>query len=704
MPSVKIGPSIGCRPLYEPGELILKYKDSDNSPSGSWLEEYGVSVIESFDLDPKLAGDQGGLVRLKLPPQLDVTDAVTLLNEDARVEFAEPNYRIYLEDPLPGEEPEQKPPSTDPSKPNDLDYRLWGLENKGQTRGKPGADIQVRKAWESTVGDRKNGPIVAIIDSGVDVTHPDLIDNLWTNPGEIPGDGIDNDGNGVVDDVYGYNAFHDNNDLTDGKVHGTHVAGTVGATGNNGFGITGVAQKARLMPIRIFARTGHTNQATVLRALNYADKMGARITANSWGGISSLAMQQAYAQSPALHIASAGNSGRDNDLQPHFPGSYPIDNMIAVAATDHKDQLGSFSCYGKTTVHLGAPGQDIYSTLPGGRYKSFSGTSMACPHVAGVASLILTKFPEATNSEVKARLLNATVPLEELKDKTVSGGRLNAALALEDDVKAPGRFTLLEAGATASQVRLQWIEPGDDGDEGTARRVEIRQSSELLHEANFKQAALLEDYVPDGDSRQRGTRVDIRLERQPRTFFFGLMATDNVGLESPLETIEVNIPPAKVAFEDGSDVDWGIEGPWAKVYVPGQGMVWQDSPNGDYAYGQKNPLTSPVVSLQGGQDSTLNFKSKLALGRGDFLRIQVKTDTQPWRNLALLQGEEDWAEQSVSLARYDGENVQVRFLFVSDDATNADGVSLKDIEILTAPATDKISPLKHFANTKQSRI
>ena len=393
---MKVGPAIAARPLYEPGEVILKYRDSKASPSQSLLEDYGVSLIETFDLNTDLAGDQGGLVRLKLPPQLDVADAVTLLGEDARVEFAEPNYRIYLEEPLAGREPDQKPPSKDPTNPSDLDYRLWGLENKGQTRGKPGADIEVRKAWESTTGDRNSGPIVAVIDSGVDITHPDLLDNLWTNSGEIPGDGIDNDGNGVVDDVHGYNAFHDNNDLTDGKVHGTHVAGTIGATGNNGFGITGVAQEARLMPIRIFARTGHTNQATVLRALNYADRMGARITANSWGGISSLAMQQAYAQSPALHIASAGNSGRDNDLKPHFPGSYPIDNMIAVAATDHKDQLGSFSCFGKTTVHLGAPGQDIYSTLPGDRYKSFSGTSMACPHVAGVAALIKSVAPTAS--------------------------------------------------------------------------------------------------------------------------------------------------------------------------------------------------------------------------------------------------------------------------------------------------------------------
>lgn len=678
---VNVGKTIFNRPRYEPGEVILKYDDQSPSMAENIEDKFGVSIVERFDLDPDLMGPQGGLVRAKLPHGMNVEQAVKLLQADESVEFAEPNFRIYLEEPTPAADSSMASEQPEKTQPNDLHYKLWGLHNTGQTRGKRGADIEAKKAWEITVGDRDNGPIIAVIDSGVDVAHPDLIQNLWTNPGEIPGDGIDNDNNGVVDDVHGYNAFHHNNDLFDGKVHGTHVAGTIGATGNNGIGITGVAQEARLMPIRIFANTGHTNQATVLRALNYADQMGARVTANSWGGIESKAMREAYEKSPALHIASAGNSGRDNDLKPHFPGSYPIDNMVAVAATDHKDQLGSFSNYGAKSVHLGAPGQDIYSTMPRNRYKSFSGTSMACPHVAGVAGLILTEYPEATNEQVKARLLHGTEPLDTLQDVTVSGGRLNAALALEHDQTSPGLPKRFEAKATAGRITVEWNETGDDGDQGTARHVELRVSGQAINQTNFSDTELVSNYVPDQAGTEKSIQRDLSLSRLPRTYHFGLKAFDNVGLSSPLQTAKVTVPAAKVAFEDGPDTPWQTE-EWGRIELPNGKQAWSDSPHGDYGYNDKRALTSPVISLQNHSNSTLKFQSRLALGRGDYLRVQVKQGDRGWRNIGLYQGQEDWSEKSLSLARYDGQDIQLRFLMMSDGATNSDGVSLSDIEIL----------------------
>jgi subtilisin family serine protease len=528
-------PTGQTRPLYEPGELIVKLKRDSAVLEETLCEKYGVSLIERFELGNRPVTDTGELVRLKLPRELAVEEAVQLLSKDAQVEYAEPNNRYYL-DSLQG--------PNDSTAPNDLNYKLWGLHNTGQTRGTPGADISMKEAWKITKGDRAGGPIVAVIDSGVDVSHPDLLANLWVNPGEIPNDGVDNDGNGVVDDVHGYNAFHDNNDLFDGKVHGTHVAGTVGAVGNNGQGITGVAQEARIMTVKIFANTGHTNEATVLRGLAYADKMGARITTNSWGGIHSKAMEEAYSRSPALHIASAGNSGRDNDVQPHFPGSYPIDNMIAVAASDHRDEIGSFSCYGDHTVHLAAPGVDIYSTLPRGRYKSFSGTSMACPHVGGAASLILSEYPYASNEEVKNRILYGTDPLPKQSGLTVSGGRLNAASSLENDLSPPGTPGSFRAEVNPSEVRLAWTNSGDDGEVGQARALLLKKSEHPLNEKNFASATSLGRVLPGRAGDNQLFTDPLSWSDTARTFYYGLQAIDNVGNRSELTTLQVTVTPS----------------------------------------------------------------------------------------------------------------------------------------------------------------
>ena len=665
------------RPAYEPGELIVKLK-SGPSLQRNLEESLHSQIVERFEFGPALA-NQGELARLKLPTGLSVEQALKLAAEHPGVEYAEPNYRVYLDEALPGElrAEEQSPVST----PNDLHYKLWGLDNRGQTFGKPGADISAKEAWQVTTGS-KTGPIVAIIDTGIDETHPDLVDNLWTNPGEIPGDGIDNDGNGVIDDVHGYNAYDDNNDLSDLKVHGTHVAGTVGAVGNNGQGVTGVAQQAQLMTVKIFGRTGHTNEATVLRGLAYAERMGARLTTNSWGGIQSKAMEEAYAQTSALHFASAGNSGRDNDTQPHFPGSYPSDNIVAVAATDHKDQLGSFSCYGKQTVDIGAPGQNILSTLPGHRYKEFSGTSMATPHVAGAASLILSKYPEATNAEVKARLLESSDPLPDLERTTVSGGRLNAFKALEDDTTPPARIESFRAKASADRVVLRWEDTGDDGDEGKARRIKLVNAAEPLTEKNFTQGRFLDTPAPSEAGTSQTLVQEFPLSKEPRTLYYGIVGVDNVGNSSPLEVREVTVPAAQVVL--GKMSSWQGDGKWGLVEQPGRGKVWTDSPEGDYEYGTEQYLTAPSISLKETTGNVLRFQAKTDLARGDYLRLQVKGEDQKWRNSYLLERSQDWTTHEVSLARFEGQDVQLRFLFQTDDFSNADGVYLSDLEVLGA--------------------
>lgn len=266
-------------------------------------------------------------------------------------------------------------------------------------------------------------PIVAVLDTGLDVHHPDLRENLWTNPGEVPGDGLDNDGNGWVDDVHGIDAFHPGSgDVTDSSGHGTHVAGIIAAT----------AGRVQLMPIKIFDRNGLSDADALIRALDYAHRMGATITNNSVGGAREYDEQvfQAYQSCPALHIMSAGNSCSDNDLVPHYPSSFELANSVAVAASSKADRLCFTSCYGQRSVDLAAPGEQIESTEPGGGYGVRSGTSQATPHVTGVASLIAETYPGISPSEIKERLLQGIDARPEMVGKLVTGGRLNALKAV----------------------------------------------------------------------------------------------------------------------------------------------------------------------------------------------------------------------------------------------------------------------------------
>ena len=283
--------------------------------------------------------------------------------------------------------------------------------------------------------------MVGVIDSGVDYTHPDLVSNIWTNPGEIAGNGIDDDGNGFIDDIHGYDFINNDGDPMDDNNHGTHVAGTIAGAGNNGQGVTGVNWSSSIMGLKFLSESGSGYTSDAVRAINYATMMrtsygvNIRVTNNSWGGGgSSVAMQdaiQASGDAGILFVAAAGNDGTNNDALPHYPSSYALDNVLSVAATDHNDNLASFSNYGQTTVHLAAPGVSILSTVAGGGYSFFSGTSMATPHVAGVAALAWAVDPEATVAEIRTALLQGTDTLGSLAGKCTTEGRLNALNTLE---------------------------------------------------------------------------------------------------------------------------------------------------------------------------------------------------------------------------------------------------------------------------------
>ena len=295
-------------------------------------------------------------------------------------------------------------------------------------------DIDAPEAWTRTTGSR-TGPIIAVLDTGVDTDHPDLKDNIWTNTGEIPGNGKDDDNNGVIDDVHGYNAYYKNGDPDDKDSHGTHCAGTIGAVGNNGRGVVGVNWQTRIMPIKIFNdnKKPKTSRSAILRGISYATRHGARITSNSWGGGGrSFSIRRAFSNSSAFHVMAAGNDSKNNDEKSYYPASYDMDNSISVASITRSGALSSFSNYGKDEVDLAAPGSSIYSTTPGGRYGYKSGTSMATPHVSGVAGLAATLNPDLSNTELKQILMDSVDEADNLTDKVVSGGRLNADKTLQE--------------------------------------------------------------------------------------------------------------------------------------------------------------------------------------------------------------------------------------------------------------------------------
>jgi cell wall-associated protease len=319
--------------------------------------------------------------------------------------------------------------------PNDLDSRLWGLHNTGQSGGRADADIDAPEAWNTIT--QANNVTVAVIDTGVDYRHPDLAANMWTNPGEIPGNGLDDDGNGYVDDVHGYDFANHDGDPMDDNSHGTHVAGTIGAVGNNGLGVVGVAWRTKIMALKFIGADGYGLTADAINAILYAADMGAKVSNNSWGGLAwdrggvlySKPLQDAIqtaADTGMLFVAAAGNDGSFTDeFASAIPAGLPVANIVSVAATDHRDELAWFSNHGAVEVDIAAPGVSILSTVPNGGYDSYQGTSMAAPHVAGAAALLFAQNPAITFHEVKAILMNRSDVVAGTATKVLSGGRLN---------------------------------------------------------------------------------------------------------------------------------------------------------------------------------------------------------------------------------------------------------------------------------------
>lgn len=368
---------------------------------------------------------------------------IEALRRSGRYEYVEPDYIYRL--------------ALQPNDSRFQDGTLWGLRNDGGSGGVAGADINAEQAWDITTG--STNVIVAVVDTGVRYTHQDLAAQMWRNPGESgsgkESNGIDDDNNGYVDDVFGINVVADNGNPMDTHGHGTHVSGTIGAAANNGAPHVGVAWNVRIMAIKIFQP--FAGASAVVEGLEYAVANGAKISNHSWGGggFSQTLYDGLAAARDAGHliVAAAGNNGTDSDILPFYPAAYDLDNIVSVAALTRADRLANFSCYGLTTVDLGAPGVEIFSSTAGSdfEYQVYQGTSMAAPHVTGVAALMLARFPQASYLELRDGLLDSVVPISALSGKCVTGGRLNAYQALS---AAPDNILEISVSPASGSVVL----------------------------------------------------------------------------------------------------------------------------------------------------------------------------------------------------------------------------------------------------------
>ncbi len=581
----------------------------------------------------------------------NVKSVIAALRKDPTVRVAEPDWIVHA-DFIPN----------DPQYPSQ--YALPKINAPG--------------AWDITKG--KYEVKVAVIDTGVDYTHPDLAPN------------IARDANG---DVLGYDFANLDNDPMDDNGHGTHVSGSIGAVGNNALGVAGVNFNVSILPMKFLDASGSGTNSNAILAIDMARSFGAQIMSNSWGGgaFSQLmleAIQRAQRQG-ILFVAAAGNDGQDNGAYPHYPASYNLflDNVISVAATDSGDNLASFSNFGAKSVDIAAPGVDILSTWPGGSYATLSGTSMATPHVSGVAALIKSQYPTLNAIQMKARLL-ANVDHPATLAGLVRTGRLNAKNALEVDngfPSAPYQQSVLSVGTTAA--RLQWRSSGDDGGVGTAYLYELHYSTSPITPANFDKATRAIN-LPAPAAPGTLQSLTVGGLSPNTTYYFALRSLDDAGNQSSLTYfLAQTLPLATKLSDDAEGTPKFAANPgttWAVTTEQSHSgtHAYSDSPGGNYQNNTDASLTqiTPVTVSLG--YSALSFFAKIDLEDGfDFLTVEVSKDGgATWEPQSLtLTGHSDWAYYTLPLTAYAGQTIKVRFRLTSDSSVTYDGVYLDDIAI-----------------------
>ncbi len=513
---------------YRDGELLIKFKSAAESGAADPVLDHLLGQVRNMKL-----GRHGRMAHIQLAAGQDVAGMQRWYEKQVEVEYAEPNYLVHKS-----------------AIANDLRFNLqWGLRNTGQKvnqiAGIVGADINIGPAWDRHTGD--GSVVVAVIDTGVDYRHPDLAANIWSNSGEIAANGRDDDGNGKIDDIRGWNFAHNNaypmDDDPDG--HGSHVAGIIGAVGNNALGGSGVNWNVKLMPLKALSRDGSGNIANIIAAIDYAIEQRVSIINASYAFECGAAMVQSERDAlirardaGILVVLPAGNEACNNDIEPTYPASHALNNIVSVAASDAFDQRATYgdstSNYGAQSVHLFAPGKNIYSTIRValGNYGYLSGTSMAAPFVSGAAALLKSYRPELSALQVREILLKTASSKAALAGQAVTQGRLDVAAAMDFDLNANPPMHpshLVAQKHSDNRIELRWL---DDSPRATGWQLEYRDDPAATFNTRMTLAATNLTYQDTSMQAGEGTYHGYRIR-----------AFNNVGASAATAEVKIITPP-----------------------------------------------------------------------------------------------------------------------------------------------------------------
>ncbi len=572
--------------------VIVKYKKNASAEmrkQARSLVKAKISDVNADEIDDNYKSLLSGrLAKFKISG-MSTKEAIARLKSHQAIEYVEPDYQVSIA-----------------RTPDDPRFdELWGLNNDGQTGGTADADIDAVEAWDISTGSRD--VVVGVIDTGIDYSHSDLASNMWVNSSEIPGDGIDNDGNGFVDDVHGINAITDSGDPMDDEGHGTHVSGTIGASGGNGIGVVGVNHEVSLVGCKFLDAAGNGSTSDAIKCIDYMvglknSGVNLRVLNNSWGGGGySQALADAIASSEAadlLFVAAAGNDTIDNDVNPHYPSNYENASVLSVASTDQTDGISWFSHYGLTSVDMGAPGSAILSTTPGESYASYSGTSMATPHVAGAAALVLSINPELSTQELKDLLMSSGDANAALQGVTVAGTRLNVNQALIDADPTPG-FKI------SADPLTQQVEAG----QATNYTFTIGSIAEWDEEVTLELSTTLGGAYLSASTARPGDEVRLNVETDTDTQWgeYDLTVTATAGDIVKQQSVKLMIQPVGLndfTYSSSTSVDIPDNSPvgaMSVINVPDDLTVFGTTADVDISHTYSGDLVVKLVSAQGTQ-------------------------------------------------------------------------------------------------------
>ncbi|MFH0793389.1 MAG: S8 family serine peptidase [bacterium] len=675
-----------------PGKLLVKIApDSAGAAAADAVASRLGGKIERFVA-------RGRYALIKVPEDHWIPSIARSAKQFEGILSAAPVYRRRIANTIP----------TDP----DFSNRQWNLNNTGQLitfsssteSGTPDADIDAPEAWDLTTGTVT--VVVAVIDTGIATSNGELSSNLWYNSGEIPGNSLDDDSNGHVDDINGWNFYSDTSNVEDDYGHGTFVSGIIGARGNNGVGLAGINWRVSLMTLKTFNSAGLTDDSYLLDAIDYAVAKGARVINASWGDWEySEVMNDAIldaARANVVFVAAAGNESENMEEHPFYPAALALTNGLSVGSSNFLDNWSSFSNWGDTLVDIFAPGENVYSTRQ--TFNTFgSGTSYATPHVSGAVALLLSKEPTLSSTQIRARILGAFDARESLDGRARNSGRLSLYKLLTAhgaDLLPPAAITDLSVVSTGCNgFELTFTAPGDDSSVGTAALYDARVRTSSLDAANFFVSPRVY-HLPRPSTAGTNEHLFVTELDPDTSYFIRLLAYDDAGNTSTLSNQVVATTAGRtVVFSDdmeSGESKWTASGGFARTSEEAHSgnMSWTESPGGEYSSNQTATLTSIPIDLSGVQHPRLRFYHEhlfedVGATFNDGGEVQISTDGGTMFNTIarFYDGLTPWHPVMLSLSDYAGQSdVRVRFSFHSDGSTEDDGWHIDDVEVFSASA------------------